>query len=183
MMRKVSSGVVGAVLASSVLLSACATTAEPGSSRNGAANVERETSRTTTDRPNGDSSASAPEETAPQAPLRALPAAAAELVRQAEEASAQGRHDEAASLLERALRIEPQHPVLWQNLAVVRYRQGDYAQAEQLAMRSNRLSGDYPALQLTNWRLIAVSRELRGDTQGAAAAAEQVQQLRAVGSR
>lgn len=105
--------------------------------------------------------ASAPAERAPDAP------AVAALQDQAEAASAEGDHDRAAALLERALRIEPRHSGLWHNLAVVQYRKGDYAQAENMAQRSlQHVRGDRQ-LERRNWELIAVSRELAGDAAGA----------------
>lgn len=112
------------------------------------------------------------------------PPAAMALVEQAERASEAGRHAEAAALLERALRIAPSHPVLWQNLAVVRYREGDYVQAEQLALRSNTLAGSYPVeLRRRNWELIAVARELRGDKAGAQAARSEGVRLQEASTR
>src|SRR5438067_8168591 len=49
--------------------------------------------------------------------------------------AASGRLAEAAATLERALRIEPRNPRLWQELARVRLQQGDFAQAESTAQR------------------------------------------------
>ena len=48
----------------------------------------------------------------------------------------------AAASIERALRIEPRNPRLWQELARVRLKQGQYAQAENVAARSNSWAGD-----------------------------------------
>ena len=83
-----------------------------------------------------------------------------------------GRLAEAAAGLERALRIEPRNPRLWHELARVRLKQGQFAQAESVAARSNSWAGDNRALRAENWRLIAQSREARGDTEGARAALE-----------
>jgi len=83
-----------------------------------------------------------------------------------------GRLANAAASLERALRIEPRNPRLWQELARVRLKQGDYAQAESVAARSNSWAGDDNRLRSENWRLIAQAREARGDTAGARAALE-----------
>jgi predicted Zn-dependent protease len=83
-----------------------------------------------------------------------------------------GRLPNAAAALERALRIEPKNPRLWQELARVRLAQGDYAQAESLAARSNSWAGGDNRLRADNWRLIAEARERRGDSAGAKAAAE-----------
>jgi len=84
--------------------------------------------------------------------------------------AAAGRLASSAASLERALRIEPRNPRLWQELARVRLAQGEYAQAEGLAARSNSWAGSDGALRAENWRLIAQSREARGDADGARAA-------------
>lgn len=109
-----------------------------------------------------------------------LPAAARSLAAQAEQASQRGDHEGAAAYLERALRIAPNHPVLWQNLAVVRYRQHDYDKVEGLALKSNSLAAAAPALRAENWRLIAEVRRQRGDRAGADAALAEHRRLSAV---
>lgn len=86
--------------------------------------------------------------------------------------AASGRLANAAASLERALRIEPRNPRVWQELARVRLAQGDYMQVEGLAARSNTWARDDPALRAENWRLIAKAREARGDAQGAQTALE-----------
>jgi tetratricopeptide (TPR) repeat protein len=83
-----------------------------------------------------------------------------------------GRLTNAAASLERALRIEPRNPRLWQELARVRLKQGEYAQAESTAARSNSWAGGDNRLRAENWRLIAQAREARGDAAGARAALE-----------
>ncbi len=91
---------------------------------------------------------------------------------------ASGRLPNAAASLERALRIEPRNPRLWTELARVRLKQGDYAQAESTARRSNSWAGSDNALRAENWRLIAQSREARGDGEGARSALEQAERQR-----
>ena len=86
--------------------------------------------------------------------------------------TAAGNLASAAASLERALRIEPRNPRLWQELARVRLKQGQFAQAESVAARSNSWAGEDKALRAENWRLIAQSREARGDSEGARAALE-----------
>jgi len=86
--------------------------------------------------------------------------------------TAAGRLTNAAASLERALRLEPRNPRLWQELARVRLLQGDYAQAESVAARSNSWAGGDSRLRAENWRLIAQAREARGDAAGARAALE-----------
>jgi Tfp pilus assembly protein PilF len=92
--------------------------------------------------------------------------------------AAAGRLGTAAAQLERALRIEPRNPRLWQELARVRLKQADYAQAESTAARSNSWAGLDHALRAENWRLIAQAREARGDAEGARAALEAAERQR-----
>ena len=72
--------------------------------------------------------------------------------------AASGRLAEAAATLERALRIEPRNPRLWQELARVRLQQGDFPQAESLAQRSNSWAGSDSVLRAENARLIEQAR-------------------------
>jgi hypothetical protein len=72
--------------------------------------------------------------------------------------AAAGRLAEAAATLERALRIEPRNPRLWQELAHLRLQQGDFPQAESLAQRSNSWAGGDSALRAENARIIEQAR-------------------------
>src|SRR6266853_1586199 len=92
--------------------------------------------------------------------------------------AAAGRLANAAASLERALRIEPRNPRLWHELARLRLKQGDYAQAESTAARSNSWAGSDNALRAENWRLIAHAREARGDAEGARAALDAAERQR-----
>ena len=107
-----------------------------------------------------------------ETPARSESIAVASLVESAQTDAAAGRLANAAASLERALRIEPRNPRLWQELARVRLAQGDYMQVEGLAARSNTWARDDPALRAENWRLIARAREARGDETGAMVARE-----------
>ena len=100
------------------------------------------------------------------------------LVHVARADAASGRLTHAAASLERALRIEPRNPRLWQELARLRLMEGDYAQAESMAARSNSWAGDDARLRAENWRLIAQAREARGDAEGARAALELAERQR-----
>jgi Tfp pilus assembly protein PilF len=105
--------------------------------------------------------------------------AIASLMNSARADNAAGRLANAAASLERALRIEPRNPRLWQELSRVRLSQRDYVQAESCAARSNSWAGsDDGALRADNWRLIAQAREARGDADGAKAALQAVERLR-----
>lgn len=94
------------------------------------------------------------------------------LLRKSESQSSAGQLDAASASLERALRIEPRNPVLWQKLARVRLEQKDFPQAENLAAKSNTLAGSDRRLRAENWRIIGEARSRRGDRAGAKAAFE-----------
>lgn len=91
-------------------------------------------------------------------PPRAETTAVAGLMESARADTAAGRLPNAAATLERALRIEPRNARLWHDLAQVRLRQRDYAQAESLAARSNTLAGSDSDLRAANQRLIDEAR-------------------------
>jgi predicted Zn-dependent protease len=97
-------------------------------------------------------------------------AAATALAASASTSLSVGDTEAAAAALERALRIEPENPALWHQLAQVRLAAGEPGRAERLAIRSNQLAGEQPRLVRANWQLIAEARRLRGDQAGAAAA-------------
>jgi tetratricopeptide (TPR) repeat protein len=109
------------------------------------------------------------------APAHAETPAIASLMDSARTDALAGRLANAGASLERALRIEPRNPRLWQELARVRLQQQDYVQAESCAHRSNSWAGDDETLRADNWRLIAQAREARGDSEGARAALEAAQ--------
>ena len=116
----------------------------------------------------------------PETPIKPAPqenVAIAGLLQSARSDSAAGRLTNAAATLERALRIEPRNPRLWQELARVRLKQGEYAQAESVASRSNSFAGSDNALRAENWRLIAQAREALGNADGARQALETAQRL------
>jgi tetratricopeptide (TPR) repeat protein len=116
-----------------------------------------------------------PETSAKPAPQENV--AVAGLLQTARSDSAAGRLTNAAATLERALRIEPRNPRLWQELARVRLKQGDYAQAESVASRSNSFAANDNALRAENWRLIAQARDARADSEGARDALETASRL------
>jgi len=93
----------------------------------------------------------------PAASLSGSPAAR-QLATSADTAMAQGDLTASAASLERALRIEPNNAGLWSRLAEVRLRQGDTAQAEQLALKANGLAGADVALRSRNDQIVAQAR-------------------------
>ena len=94
-------------------------------------------------------------------PPRAETTAVAGLMESARADTTAGRLPNAAATLERALRIEPRNARLWHELAQVRLRQRDYAQAESLAARSNTLAGSDAELRAMNDRLVDEARAAR----------------------
>jgi predicted Zn-dependent protease len=117
--------------------------------------------------------ATAPEQASfPGWPEQSNRKAVVSLMDQARTEASAGRLGNAAASMERAIRLEPKNPRLWQELARLRLNQRDYAQAEHVAMRSNTLTrGDY-AMRAQNWDIIAQAREARGDLAGARSARE-----------
>ena len=104
--------------------------------------------------------------------------AAAHLVRSARRKVSAGKLSSAAGMLERAKNIDPENAVIWSNLADIRFRQGQYRDAESLALRSNSYAGSDRKLKRYNWQLIVKARAARGDKEGAARAQEKLKSLR-----
>jgi Tfp pilus assembly protein PilF len=77
----------------------------------------------------------------------------------------------ARASLERALRIEPRNPHLWNRLAHLSLLQRAFARAEQFAAKANVLAQGDPALRADDWAVIAQARRAQGDLAGARAAA------------
>lgn len=102
-------------------------------------------------------------------PVESRPSVApvAALMRKAQVEQRAGRLAEAGAVVERALRIDPYDPDLWQSLAVIRLAQGDAAQAEVLASKSNSVANNDPDLQTRNWEIIARARRASGNEKGA----------------
>ena len=105
-----------------------------------------------------------PEAVPPPQPPRTfeLGAAARSLVDQAHAASAAGNLPVAASSIERALRIEPNNPLLWIELGQVRLAENNYVQAENLGRKALSLATGDPKAQSSAWRLIASALQGRG---------------------
>lgn len=91
-----------------------------------------------------------------------LSSATQALVNQARSQSAAGNHAAAASAVERALRIDPDNPLLWIELGKVRQAEGNYSQADAMARKALVSAGDDTQAQSAAWRLIAQSLRSRG---------------------
>ena len=93
--------------------------------------------------------------------------AVVELTENASAAEDQGDFDQAAVLLERALRIQPRDPEILQHMAEVQLQKRDYEQALGFAVRSYDIGPRVGEICARNWRTIAVAREHLDDVNGA----------------
>jgi tetratricopeptide (TPR) repeat protein len=91
-----------------------------------------------------------------------LGAASQALVSQAHQQSAGGDYGAAAATLERALRIEPDNPLLWTELGRIRMGESNPAQAEAMGRKALALATGDPAAQSSAWHLIADSLRALG---------------------
>lgn len=91
-----------------------------------------------------------------------LGSASRSLVNQAHAQMEGGNFVVAAGSIERALRIEPNNPLLWIELGKVRQAEGNYAQAENLGLKALSLATGDPRTQSSAWYLIADSLRARG---------------------
>ncbi|WP_169577538.1 tetratricopeptide repeat protein [Sinimarinibacterium sp. CAU 1509] len=119
----------------------------------------------------------APVVTPPQTAEAVSGEAVTALMRQARAALDAGHPDQAASSLERAIRIEPRNAFVWSLLGKTYLAQDNFVQAENVCSKSNALARGNPYVQLDNWRTIRAARAARGDGAGAAEAARQVDAL------
>jgi len=76
----------------------------------------------------------------------------------------------AAATIERALRIEPDNPLLWIELGRVRMGEGNAGQADGMGRKALALATGDAQAQASAWRLIAESLRFRGRNQEAAEA-------------
>ena len=73
-----------------------------------------------------------------------------------------GRPDDAALVVERALRIAPRNPTVWHYLGLARFDQGNYSQAEALAAKSHTLASADRSLRTRNAGLMASAQQAAG---------------------
>jgi tetratricopeptide (TPR) repeat protein len=100
---------------------------------------------------------------APQAPKEFhLSAASAALVKQGRAQSLKGEYPAAIATLERALRIEPNNPLVWLELGQVHLSAKNEQQAESMARKAIALATGNPAVQASGWRLIGDAYRARG---------------------
>ncbi|HYL72353.1 MAG TPA: tetratricopeptide repeat protein [Candidatus Dormibacteraeota bacterium] len=99
-----------------------------------------------------------------------LSAATGALVTQAHTLSGSGDFGQAAATLERALRIEPDNPLLWIELGRVRLGESNAAQADATGRKALTLAIGDASAQASAWRLIGDSLRARGRNAEAAEA-------------
>ena len=92
--------------------------------------------------------------------------AAASLLKDAEQALRSGDALKAEGYLERAIRIEPQNPLLWHGLAQSKFLQDQYPQTIQMSLKSNSCRPDR-ATEQNNWLLMEKAYRAMGDAQKA----------------
>jgi tetratricopeptide (TPR) repeat protein len=127
----------------------------------------------------GTAAAPGPGEAPYSPPPRAfrLSSASRALVAQAHKQEGTGDYAQAAATLERALRIEPDNPLIWIELGRVRLGEKDGAQADAMGRKALSLATGDPNAQAASWRLIADSLRLRERNQEASEADRRAQSL------
>jgi Tfp pilus assembly protein PilF len=94
--------------------------------------------------------------------------ASSALVTQAHQQAEGGDPGQAAATLERALRIEPDNPLVWIELGRVRLAENNPAQADSIGRKALALATGDASAQSSAWHLIADALRARGDNGGAA---------------
>jgi Flp pilus assembly protein TadD len=132
----------------------------------GGAPASRSTHPAPTPSPQAQPPAPAPPQPAPPPPQPSrqyhLGAAATALVDQARQQAASGNPQLAQSTLERALRIEPDNPLLWIMLGQAHESAGQYDLAGSMGHKAVQLATGDPRAQASAWRLIGDSLRARG---------------------
>jgi predicted Zn-dependent protease len=90
------------------------------------------------------------------------------LVQQAHTQAHAGAFAPAAGTIERALRIEPENPLLWIELGQIRLSENNPGQADAMGHKALALATGDAQAQASSWRLIAESLRVRGRNQEAA---------------
>ncbi|MGH8227913.1 MAG: tetratricopeptide repeat protein [Steroidobacteraceae bacterium] len=121
-----------------------------------------------------------PPSPAPQPPHQfSLGAAAAALVALARREAANGNPQLAQSTVERALRIEPQNPLLWIMLGEAHQGEGQYQLAGSMGRKALQLAAGDTRTEARAWRLIGDSLRAQGDNRRANDAYSHADQLQA----
>ena len=106
-----------------------------------------------------------------------LGTAATALVAQAHRQAGAGDTQLAIGSIERALRIEPDNPLLWIELGEIHENAGHYDQAAGMGHKALQLATGDPHAQSASWHLIADSLKARGRNGEAAEAQRRADEL------
>jgi hypothetical protein len=106
----------------------------------------------------------------PRTPPAALSPASRALVSQAQAQRQKGDLPGATVSLERALRIEPNNPLLWIEMGRLRMDQRNFAQAENMGRKALSMAVGDERTQASAWQLIGDSLKARGRNPEAQAA-------------
>jgi len=113
----------------------------------------------------------------PKVPPATMSPASKALVAQAEAQRKKGDLPGATQSLERALRIEPNNPLLWIEMGRLRMDQRNFTQAENLGRKALAMSVGDDRTQSQAWQLISDSLRARGKNAQAQEAAERAKAL------
>jgi Flp pilus assembly protein TadD len=83
-------------------------------------------------------------------------------VAQAQKQASGGDYGQADATLERAVRIEPDNPLVWVELGRVRLGESNAVQADALGHKALTLATGDPSAQAAAWHLIADAARARG---------------------
>lgn len=119
-----------------------------------------------------------PGPTQPQRQFR-LSAASTSLVSQAQKQARSGDTVAATATLERALRIEPDNPLLWIELGRLRLQEKNGTQAQSFGRKALALATGDPRAQSSAWQLIAEALRAQGRNQEARDAEQRANALAA----
>jgi hypothetical protein len=117
-----------------------------------------------------------PRERPKVAPATLSPASSA-LVNQAQSQRKKGDLPGAATSLDRALRIEPNNPLLWIEMGRLRMDQRNYPQAEAMGRRALSMAVGDSRTQSSAWQLIADALRARGKNPEAQEALDMANEL------
>ena len=99
----------------------------------------------------------------PEPQWPAVSATSAQLLSESRRHQDAGNLAQAATSIERALRIDPRQPLLWLELGEIHLAEGDYVQAEAMAARALNLAGSWRGVQEQAERLrFEARRALQG---------------------
>jgi predicted Zn-dependent protease len=99
------------------------------------------------------------------------------LVQQARTQAHSGAFVPAAATIERALRIEPENPLLWIELGQIRLSENNPGQADSMGHKALALATGDPLAQASAWRLVAESYRARDRNEEAAEAEKKANAL------